>query len=143
MIIRPSRRAEILGGQGMALDKQQIADMRARMIARSRLLEGEIAAKLRESTEDADMLGRVGDSADLAWVETESGLDLTEAQRDIEEWRGLRDALRRIEQGSYGICMDCGADVPLERLHSQPLALRCVDCQTHTERVNRFSRMAV
>lgn len=124
----------------MALSEHQISDLRARMIARSRLLEGEIAAKLRESTEDADMLGRVGDSADLAWVETESGLDLSEAQRDIEEWRGLRDALRRIEQGSYGVCADCGADVPVERLHSQPLALRCVDCQSHNERLGRVLR---
>ncbi len=111
------------------------------MIARSRLLEGEIAAKLRDSTEDMEMLGRVGDNADLAWVETESGLDLSEAQRDIEEWRGLRDALRRIEQGSYGVCTDCGADVPVERLHSQPLALRCMDCQSHAERRSRWSRV--
>jgi len=89
------------------------------------------------------MLGRVGDNADLAWVETESGLDLTEAQRDIEEWRGLRDALRRIEQGSYGICSDCGAEVPAERLHSQPLALRCVECQTYTEKLGRSRRVGV
>ncbi len=101
------------------------------------LLEGEIATKLRESTEDAEMLGRAGDNADLAWVETESGLDLSEAQRDIEEWRGLRDALWRIEQGSYGICTDCGADVPVERLRSQPLALRCIDCQLHNEQLGR------
>lgn len=127
----------------MSLSEHQIADLRARMIARSRLLEGEIAAKLRESTEDAEMLGRVGDNADLAWVETESGLDLSEAQRDIEEWRGLRDALRRIEQGRYGVCMDCGADVPVERLHSQPLALRCIDCQLHDEQTGRLRRARV
>lgn len=125
----------------MALTANQIANLRERMIARSRLLEGEIALKLRESTEDAEMLGRVGDSADMAWVETESGLDLTEAQRDIEEWRGLRDALRRLDQGDYGVCVECGSDVPLERLHFQPLASRCVDCQTHAERLSRISRV--
>ena len=124
----------------MALSEHQIVDLRARMIARSRLLEGEIAAKLRESTEDAEMLGRVGDNADLAWIETESGLDLSEAQRDIEEWRGLRDALRRMELGSYGVCMDCGADVPVERLRSQPLALRCIDCQSFNERLGPARR---
>ena len=142
MIVRLGFQRE-LWGRGMALSEHQIADLRARMIARSRLLEGEIAAKLRESTEDNDMLGRVGDNADLAWVETESGLDLTEAQRDIEEWRGLRDALRRIEQGSYGICSDCGAEVPADRLYSEPLALRCVACQTHTEKLGRTRRVSV
>lgn len=129
-------------GPYMALKEEQIATLRSRMLARSRLLEGEIAAKLRESTEDAEMLGRVGDSADLAWVESESGLDLTEAQRDIEEWRGLRDALRRIAQGGYGVCSDCGADIPARRLESQPLALRCVDCQSDSEYLGRLGRRA-
>lgn len=124
----------------MALDEHQIAALRAQMVDRSRLLEGEIAAKLRASTEDAEMLGRVGDSADLAWVEAESGLDLGEAQRDIEEWRGLRDAMGRIEQGSYGVCADCGADIPHDRLVSQPLALRCIDCQADSEYLGRTHR---
>ena len=124
----------------MALKEQQMAALRASMIARSRVLEGEIAAKLRESTEDGEMLGRVGDNADLAWVESESSLDLTEAQRDIEEWRGLRDALRRMEQGSYGTCADCGADIAAGRLESQPLALRCVECQRQSEFLLRMGR---
>lgn len=124
----------------MALSEQQIAALRAQMLARSQRLEGEIAAKLRESTEDVEMLGRVGDNADLAWVEAESGLDLTEAQRDIEEWRGLRDAMRRIDQGGYGVCSDCGADIPLQRLRLQPLALRCVDCQSDSEYLGRTVR---
>ena len=129
-------------GAGMALDEVQIAKLRVRMLERSRLLEGEIASKLRESTEDLEVLGRVGDSADLAWIESESGLDLAEAQRDIEEWRGLRDALRRVDEHRYGVCVDCGDDVPLERLMSQPLALRCIDCQTRNEHLGAFTRLA-
>ena len=95
-------RTRLSWGRRMKLSEYQLTDLRARMIARSRLLEGEIAAKLCESTNDAEMLGRVGDSAELAWVATESGLGLTEAQRDIEEWCGLCDSLRRMELGSYG-----------------------------------------
>ncbi len=118
----------------MNLTEEQIAGLREQMHARSRLLETEIAAKLRESTEDLEEPGRTGDQADIAWAETESGLDLAEAQRDIEEWRGLREALRRMDQGIYGLCVDCGVDVPIERLHSQPLAIRCVNCQTRKEK---------
>jgi len=118
----------------MDLTEEQIAGLREQMHARSRLLETEIAAKLRESTEDFEESGRTGDPADMAWAETESGLDLAEAQRDIEEWRGLREALRRMDEGVYGLCVDCGVDVPIERLHSQPLAIRCVNCQTRKEK---------
>ena len=118
----------------MTLTDEQIADLREQMHVRSRVLEAEIAAKLRESTEDLEEPGRTGDQADIAWAGMESGLDLAEAQRDIEEWRGLREALRRIDEGSYGLCVDCGVDVPIERLHSQPLAIRCVNCQTRKEK---------
>jgi DnaK suppressor protein len=81
------------------------------------------------------MLGRVGDSGDMAWVEFECGLDLAEAQRDIQEWRGIREAIRRMDTGEYGVCADCGSDIALERLRSQPLALRCVDCEGRRERL--------
>lgn len=118
----------------MTLTDEQIEGLRERMHVRSRVLEAEIAAKLRESTEDLEEPGRTGDPADIAWAETESGLDLAEAQRDIEEWRGLREALRRIDEGSYGLCVECGLEVPIERLHSQPLAIRCVNCQTRKEK---------
>jgi len=119
----------------MSLKPTEVAGLRDTMHKRSRALEGEIAAKLRESVEDLEMLGRVGDSGDMAWVESESGLDLAEAQRDIQEWRGIREAIRRMDTGEYGVCVDCAADIPLERLHSQPLALRCVDCQGRRERL--------
>lgn len=126
----------------MRLTDDEIAAFRRDMMVRSRVLEGEIAAKLRESTEDGAMLGRVGDSADFAWVESESGLDLAEAQRDIEEWRSLRDAVKRLDCGAYGVCADCGADIPVERLRSQPLALRCIDCQSDSEYLSRMHRHA-
>lgn len=119
----------------MSLKPTEVAGLRDTMHKRSRALEGEIAAKLRESVEDLEMLGRVGDSGDMAWVESESGLDLAEAQRDIQEWRGIREAIRRMDTGEYGVCVDCASDIPLERLRSQPLALRCIDCQVRRERL--------
>lgn len=119
----------------MSLTPVEIASLRDTMHKRSSALEEEIATKLRESAEDLEMLGRVGDSGDMAWVESESGLDLAEAQRDIQEWRGIREAMRRMDSGEYGVCIECGVDIPIERLHSQPLALRCVDCQGRRERL--------
>jgi DnaK suppressor protein len=42
-------------------------------------------------------------------------------------------ALRRIADGSYGLCLICGARIPAARLHAQPTAERCVDCQARAE----------
>lgn len=56
-----------------------------------------------------------------------------EARRDHDELVAVRAALARIEDGSYGACQDCGADIGLPRLHAFPAALRCIGCQTKVE----------
>jgi DnaK suppressor protein len=46
-------------------------------------------------------------------------------------------ALRRIEAGSYGTCVDCGGEVPAGRLEARPEAARCVSCQAKWARLRR------
>ena len=51
--------------------------------------------------------------------------------------QGIADtaqALRRMTEGSYGICEDCGKPIPLGRLRSLPHARQCVRCQRHRPR---------
>lgn len=45
----------------------------------------------------------------------------------------LNAALTRLENGSYGKCVDCGAVLPDERLEAKPEAARCVTCQARAE----------
>jgi RNA polymerase-binding transcription factor len=47
------------------------------------------------------------------------------------------DALRRIELGTYGTCVDCGGGVPEGRLEAKPAAARCVSCQAKWDRLRR------
>jgi DnaK suppressor protein len=44
------------------------------------------------------------------------------------------NALRRIQEGTYGTCMDCGALIPEGRLEARPEASRCVKCQSKWDR---------
>jgi RNA polymerase-binding transcription factor DksA len=46
-------------------------------------------------------------------------------------------ALGRIEQGTYGLCADCGGPVPEGRLEAKPDAARCVPCQAKHDRRRR------
>ena len=69
------------------------------------------------------------DAADAG--STLSETDRTEAI--LHSARGQRDevlaALARIEDNSYGRCIDCGGDIPEGRLEARPDAARCVGCQ--------------
>ena len=65
-----------------------------------------------------------------------SETDRTEAV--LHSARGQRDevmaALARIEQDTYGRCVDCGGEIPEGRLDARPDAARCVSCQAKRSR---------
>ena len=46
----------------------------------------------------------------------------------------LAIAIRRVDEGNYGVCVECGVEIPFQRLKVQPVALRCIDCQERSER---------
>jgi RNA polymerase-binding transcription factor DksA len=70
----------------------------------------------------------------------DSGSNLADADREeasLEVIRAqqerVREALARVEDGTYGKCVDCGRELPDERLEARPEAARCVDCQQKVE----------
>jgi len=69
------------------------------------------------------------DSADAG--STLSEADRTEAilHSARSQREGVLAALARIEENTYGRCVDCGGDIPEGRLDARPDAARCVNCQ--------------
>lgn len=63
-------------------------------------------------------------ATDLADDEALAGMD-TVFRQEIAE---IRDALLRIEKGTYGTCASCGAAISRRRLEVQPTAARCIAC---------------
>jgi RNA polymerase-binding protein DksA len=45
----------------------------------------------------------------------------------------INAALNRIEDGSYGTCVNCGREIPRERLEANPWASLCIDCKRRSE----------
>lgn len=118
----------------MPLSEAQLGELLSQIRQRLAVLEEEIARKLGQASEEFSAFERIGDSGDLSSILIEGEVEMSEALRDIDEWRGLRSALRRSEEGTYGVCIDCGVEIPFERLCASPMALRCVDCQARSER---------
>lgn len=96
----------------------------------------QITARIKELTEHMQKISEdleqpltadLEDQAiDLEDDEVLSGLGRANSQ----EVRWLTDALRRIENGSYGICQKCGEDISPERLDAVPYAMVCRNCAT-------------
>ena len=87
------------------------------------------AARLREE--------RSADVGDDAISDVLVELDQADLSRDAVELREVDEARRRLAEGRYGICADCGIGIPYDRLLYAPAAERCFDCQARHEKTYR------
>jgi DnaK suppressor protein len=50
----------------------------------------------------------------------------------------IRNSLEDIENGEYGICVDCGTEITLARLKARPIARHCIQCKTKQEALEKI-----
>jgi RNA polymerase-binding protein DksA len=71
--------------------------------------------------------------ADTATVTYDRELDYTLEENEEHLLAEIDAALQRIENGTYGVCTNCGKQIPPERLEARPWATLCIDCQRQRE----------
>lgn len=74
------------------------------------------------------------DLNDRATLESERNMLILLGQRERHLVQQIHAALNRIDDGSYGICRECGDTIPFKRLEVQPTSTLCVHCQQELER---------
>jgi RNA polymerase-binding transcription factor len=72
--------------------------------------------------------------ADTATETVDREIDYTLEETDGRLLAAIDAALARIESGTYGICVNCGAQIASERLEAMPWATLCIDCKRKEER---------
>jgi DnaK suppressor protein len=87
-----------------------------------------------ESESDDTVKTEVGDIYDLASNERDRELNLLISDRDRDKLLQIEDAIKRIDDETYGICVECESPIPKERLLIMPFARLCVNCQAENER---------
>lgn len=75
----------------------------------------------------------VGDEYDLASQERERELGIIMSAQEKNKLMAIEDALRRIEEGTYGYCEECGDKISKQRLKAVPFATLCVSCKAKKE----------
>ena len=103
--------------------------MRSALIAQIRQQRGGTIGRAEAA---ADALSNVGD--DWAQADAERDLAFALCEREAEELNAIDAALKRLANGEYGQCHDCGVAIAAARLEANPLATRCVACQAHAEK---------
>jgi DnaK suppressor protein len=88
----------------------------------------EIASSPVRSTV-ADETMRTGDWVDHSSQENDLHVNLALKQTDTKLVRAIEDALQRVDQGTFGICMDCEEPIAEVRLVAVPWTRVCIDCK--------------
>jgi DnaK suppressor protein len=84
-----------------------------------------------------------GDEMDIARASAAVDTHANLIDRAESRLRLIDEALARVNNGTYGICADCGDEIGLERLRVLPFAVRCVDCESRRSRTEgAISRLA-
>lgn len=119
----------------MSLSEKEIADLKQQLLSRYSELRKLVREELERSDHAhyRDLAGQVHDAGEEAVADLLVDVELAVIDQHVEELKEIETALKRIDAGVYGQCVDCGADIGLERLKIQPTASRCIVCQEKAE----------
>ena len=114
------------------MDKKTVKTYRDRLLARreslfSQVTEAELSSRERD-------LEATQDPADMAANAYTKELLISMSANDRMLLHLIDEALRRVEKGEYGECVNCGEQVQIKRLDAVPWARYCLKCQDLQER---------
>ncbi len=113
-----------------------IASLKSKLLDRqselSELLNNYVAD--HEGRQTIDSFIEVADIGEKSVDDFLKELDISFITQEVKELQAINAALRRMDEGVYGACIDCGNEVAAARLEIYPAAERCIDCQARYEK---------
>ena len=111
--------------------REALLDERRRVSAALENLHDDHPGSISDETgEDAVYDNHLADTATETY---DRELDYTLEENSEHVLAEIDSALGRIEDGTYGICTNCGTPIPEERLEARPWATLCIGCQRSQE----------
>lgn len=112
------------------MDEKTLGEFKEKLLTEKKRLEadlGKIAQKANDGYDaNIEQLGRSAEDNAEEVEEYTSNLSITETlEKSLEDVDG---ALKKIKNGTYGICENCDKQIPIDRLIAYPAARNCLDC---------------
>jgi len=114
--------------------------IREKLLSEKNRILSDVSAKIRQ--ESSQEKREIGDIYDIASDERERELSLMLGDRERKKLAEIDLAIERINEGTYGVCEECGEPVGEKRLEVLPFTRVCVDCQSRIEREQRITGRA-
>jgi DnaK suppressor protein len=107
----------------------------------------EIMSQVQERMRDVRAEGAgatvqgVLDAAESSEADIQDEIEFALIQMKAETLNRIDEALRRLEEGSFGYCFECGEEISERRLRALPFAVRCKDCEEAREVAQQRERL--
>ncbi len=124
----------------MSTKKQEA--LRKMLMDKKREIWNDIKEKLfqqlgKDYRSEIDTVLDEGDKA-LSDLAEETGLTLVDLRKETLE--KIDHALKKLDEGTYGICEDCGNEISEQRLKALPFAVHCVECKQRREELEQIEK---
>jgi len=115
--------------------RKELLGMRAQIMKEART---EISKYIKG--ENRQLVETALDDGDWSVVDLSEDINLRKLSTHRENLRKIEEALRKLNEGTYGICEDCGEEISIERLRVMPFAIYCRDDQEKREMMEALER---
>ena len=125
------------------MDPNRYDDLKRMLEDRRREILSEVQGKIRDvRTENAwGKTTEVLDAGESSEADIQEDIEFALIQMKAETLNKINEALRRLEDGTYGNCFECGDEISEQRLRALPFAVRCKDCEEARENAQNRERM--
>jgi DnaK suppressor protein len=116
-------------------------ELRNMLEERRRELVFEVQGKIRDGRRDYTKERAALDDGESSEVDIQEEIEFALIEMKAETLKKIDAALRRIGEGTYSDCFECGEEIPAARLRALPFAVRCKECEEAREAAEFRERM--
>ena len=120
--------------------KNRYNELKKMLEERRRELLSEVQGRIRDVRLDGSKDRDVLDQGESSEVDIQEDIEFALIQMKSETLTKIDAALRRLEEGTYGDCFECGDQIAEARLRALPFAVRCKDCEEARETAEQRER---
>jgi DnaK suppressor protein len=123
------------------ITESRYQELKAMLEERRLELVREVHAKIRDARAENTHEHNVLDEGETSDTDIQEEIGFALLQMKSETLDRINTALRRISEGTYGLCFECGDEIAEPRLRALAFAVRCKDCEESREVAERRARI--
>ena len=125
-------------GSGKKVTAKKMSTLRDTLLVLREQLTNQMKQLRESSLKRNDLIKSIEDGGDAFEMQVALQLASSEQESVIQ----IDEALRRIDEGTYGACEECGGGIEIPRLEALPFVRTCITCQSAIEEKNGVARSA-